>query len=222
MNLQLVIGLGNPGAAYETTRHNLGFRVVECLARRWGVAFSEPDPRFRVATAVTDAGSVVLLEPLTYMNRSDRALAAWSAWSGQLVAAAEDPGAGSDDDRTQDPPVTPLVVCDDLALPLGAVRIRSKGSAGGQKGLASIVRLLGSEHMPRVRLGVAPTGETVPTEDWSDYVLGEFNSQETELVEMIVRYAADAVEGVLVSGPAAAADSFNCRRIPGSSLPDDG
>ncbi len=224
----LVVGLGNPGRKYAATRHNLGFRIVECLAQRWHLAFNTSDPDYRLATGKYQGQSVTLLQPLTYMNLSGQAITAWSRASGYTVVDSSQPATGDcpgDDSSVGDlcsvERARLIVVCDDLALPLGALRIRAKGSAGGQKGLASILEAIGSEMIPRVRLGVAGADCTIEPEDWADYVLSEFSPDEFKSVETVITYAADAIECLLSSGIETAVSRFNCRQILDSALPDE-
>ena len=210
MAIRLVVGLGNPGARYARNRHNIGWRVLDELARRRGLAFGAGGPAWSAAD--DPAGDLVLLKPLTWMNRSGEALVAWSRHTGMVLTGAppvDAAGAG------QAPPpaaaVRPLVVCDDLALPLGAVRLRTRGSSGGQNGLASVIGLLGGEDFPRLRLGIAPADEPVPAHLWPDYVLADFGADEEEHVAGIVAHAADAVECCLELGAEAAGSRFNRR-----------
>lgn len=117
-----------------------------------------------------------------------------------------------------DDPVRPLVICDDLALPLGAVRLRARGSSGGQNGLASLIAHLGGEEFPRLRLGIAPLGAAVPPERWPDFVLADFDAAEEDAVAETVAHAADAVACWLDSGVEAAGFRFN-RRGPAAPPP---
>ncbi|HID75438.1 MAG TPA: aminoacyl-tRNA hydrolase [Planctomycetaceae bacterium] len=169
--MKLVVGLGNPGRKYEGTRHNVGYLVLAELARRFGT--SKPRSRFHGHVVEVDLEGVraVLLSPLTYMNRS-----------GLSAAAARDYYKLANDDL--------LVICDDLNLPLGKLRVRPKGSSGGQKGLEDIIRHLGAEDFPRLRIGIGS-----PPQGWdaTDYVLGRFSREEKAQIEQAVRRASDAV-----------------------------
>jgi PTH1 family peptidyl-tRNA hydrolase len=227
---RLIVGLGNPGPRYAGNRHNIGFMVVEELARRRGLVFGPAEPSYRAAG---DDG-LVLLQPLTYMNRSGGAVRAWSRDAGWPVTGAPVEPAGtseagpgaetpasscvpepapSPEAADQPPAVRPLVVCDDLALPLGAVRLRARGSSGGQNGLASILEELGGEEVPRLRLGVAPEGGVDPA-DWADYVLEDFGPGERDAVTELVAYACDTLDRWLEDGLEAAASRGNRRRGP--------
>lgn len=211
MVIRLVVGLGNPGARYARNRHNIGWRVLDELARRRQLAFGPGEGTWSAAD--DSAGGLVLLKPLTYMNLSGEALRDWSRRSGVLLSGAAllaDPSAEPAPVPAPDV-VRPLVVCDDLALPLGAVRLRSRGSSGGQNGLASVIEHLGGEDFPRLRLGIAPTDEPVPAHLWPDYVLADFDAAEEEQVIGIVAHAADAVDCCLELGAEAAGSRFNRR-----------
>ncbi len=224
----LVVGLGNPGARYARNRHNIGWRVLDELARRRGLAFGPDHGSWQAAVAAD--GGLVLLKPLTYMNLSGQALTDWSRWSGRPVTgreaasgpAADPAGAPGEPVDVPAPPgpdaLRPLVVCDDLALPLGAVRLRARGSSGGQNGLASLIEHLGGEGFPRLRLGIAPADRAVPPELWPDWVLADFDAAEEEAVAPIVAHAADAVECWLELGTEAAGSRFN-RRGPAAGPP---
>jgi len=210
--LQLIVGLGNPGAEYEATRHNVGYRVLDELARRVGARFRRDTRQYALAEAGSAGEHLILLKPTTYMNRSGQALRAWSARTGFRVTGrpAEEEG------------LAPIVICDDLALPLGSLRIRSRGSAGGQKGLASIIEVLGGQEFPRLRLGIAGGEGAIPPERWSDYVLEPFTGAEAEVAARLIVEAADALEVLISDGPAAAAARCNRRIRPGEgSTPGD-
>jgi PTH1 family peptidyl-tRNA hydrolase len=209
--LQLIVGLGNPGVEYESTRHNVGYRVLDELARRLGTRFRRETRQYAQAEVESDGEHLVLLKPLTYMNRSGQALRAWSARTGHRVTGQQ----------AQEEGLVPIVVCDDLALPLGSLRIRSRGSAGGQKGLASLIEVLGGQEFPRLRLGIAGGDGVIPPEQWSDYVLEPFTSAEAEAVAELIVLATDALQLLLREGPAAAAARCN-RRIKSSAGLTDG
>jgi PTH1 family peptidyl-tRNA hydrolase len=183
--MKLIVGLGNPGRQYERTRHNLGFMVVDLLAARWSIGMTVEGSgsfgRGRVA-----GQTVGLLKPMTFMNRSGQAVLEVVQFYKLETADL-------------------LVVFDDLDLPVGRVRVRAKGSAGGHKGLGDIINRLGSEDIARVRIGIArPAGD-----DAVDYVLSPFGPQEREPIEAAVRVAAQAAECWLTEGPDAAMNRYN-------------
>jgi PTH1 family peptidyl-tRNA hydrolase len=197
----IVFGLGNPGIEYRNTYHNVGFRVVETLADRWGVSsWSSPGSpgliQARIAeTAFGQARArVVLVEPWSYMNRA-----------GQVLAPLFDRfGVES----------RLLVVSDDLALPVGKIRIRERGSAGGHNGLKSTSSAYGSNDYRRVRVGIdtdRPKGDT------RDYVLSPVSRQDRETLGRAELLAADAVEFVISHGVRLAMSEFN-----GADLRDEG
>jgi PTH1 family peptidyl-tRNA hydrolase len=182
-----VVGLGNPGERYRETRHNLGFRVVETLARLLGVALDATE-----CNSVTGrrGGDLLLVLPQTYMNRSGYALRC-------LV------------ERHGFEPGEVLVVYDDVSLPLGRLRLRPGGSPGGHRGMESVVENLRTDRIPRLRLGCAGHEGTPAGEELVDYVLSPFRSEEREAAEEMVERAADACETWLREGIEAAMNRFN-------------
>ncbi len=185
MHIAAVVGLGNPGREYAATRHNVGFRVIDELARRWRLRVWWPRHHARIARR-RGGSPVWLVKPTTYMNLSGDAVAS-------LLAA----------ERLA--PAQVLVVVDDVDLPLGALRVRPSGGAGTHNGLRSVVGRIG-EGFPRLRLGVR--GQT-PWEDLAAYVLAPFAAEEEAQVEAMIVRAADCVETALHAGIARAASRFN-------------
>lgn len=185
-SLRLIVGLGNPGRRYRRTRHNLGFAVVEELARRWGLALRSSECNALVA----EGEGVILAQPQTYMNRSGYA----------VRCLAERHGCATEN---------VLVIYDDVALPVGKLRLRPSGSPGGHRGMESVVNNLRSEAVPRLRLGVGPADEALSGEDLVDYVLGRVSRSEEPLVEEMVERAASACELWLARGVEAAMNEFN-------------
>lgn len=185
--MKLIAGLGNPGRSYEGTRHNVGFDVLEIVAQRCG----SPPRRSRFQgefAQVTLRGSpAILLWPLTWMNLS-----------GASVLAARD--------FYKIAPADILVVCDDFQLPVERLRIRASGSGGGQKGLADILGRLGTESVPRLRVGVGPLPE-----GWTavDFVLGRFAPAQKQAIHVALQRAADAVEEWVGAGIEAAMNRYN-------------
>ena len=191
----LIVGLGNPGSKYEWTRHNCGFMVIDELARRAGKEVKAPECQALTARATIGGEQIMLVKPQTFMNLSGVAVAA-------LIKKYEVP------ERSW-----VLVISDDLALPFGKIRIRARGSAGGQKGLKSIIEKLGGQDFPRLRLGIAPDH---PVNDAVDFVLSEFPKKDRDALAQMVAQAADAVEAVLTIGVANAMSKYN-----GSLLGDE-
>lgn len=174
----VVIGLGNPGTAYASHRHNIGARCVAHFARRHGIALERRETRCRVGRGVVEGASVLLARPSTYMNESGSAVAG-------LVRKLRVPLSGL------------LVVYDDLDLPFGRLRLRARGSAGGHRGLASIIASLGSQEFPRLRVGIDRPG---PGLDPADYVLSPFTSPERAELPDILDKAAEAIRLVIAVG----------------------
>ena len=185
--MRLVVGLGNPGERYRRTRHNVGFMVVDALAARGGVRRGHEEHEAWVAEAEVGGEAALLVKPRTFMNRSGTAV-------DRLLAARH----GSVADI--------LVVLDDVALELGVLRVRERGSHGGHNGLRSLVECLASDEFPRVRVGIRRT--EVP-EDLADYVLSDFPGEDVLVVQEIVGWAADAVECVIREGVTVAMNRFN-------------
>lgn len=183
--MKLIVGLGNPGARYEHTRHNLGFRAVNELGRRWSISTGQEKFHAWFGTGVIHDQPVVLLKPTTFMNRS-----------GQAVQPAGHFYRLELEDL--------LVISDDLSLPPGRLRLRSGGSAGGHQGLADVIRLLGTESFARLRIGI---GEAIG--DPAVYVLERFLPEEEAVVSTMIRRAADAVECWITEGSEAAMNRFN-------------
>lgn len=194
--MRIVLGLGNPGERYRRTRHNLGHHVVEHLGVRWGASPGSLTPLgrvVRIAVVEIRGRSVVLAKSMTYMNRSGRA----------GLALCEHYGV--------EPPDL-LVVYDDADLELGRVRVRPRGGAGGHNGMRSLIAALSSEDMPRIRLGILGRDRT--RSELADYVLDEFEPEETVLARAMIETGADAVEAVAVEGVEAAMNRFNVRPPP--------
>jgi PTH1 family peptidyl-tRNA hydrolase len=184
--MKIIVGLGNPGPRYAATRHNVGFRVVEELAARLGAAAA----RELCGGLAGEAGELLLVRPQTFMNRS--------GFTVRCLA-----------DRFGLAPGDFLIVYDDVALPLGALRLRGKGSPGGHRGLESVLESVGSGEVPRLRLGVAGPAGPPPGESLADYVLGPFAAGEAGEVEALVARAAEACLAWASDGLEKAASRFN-------------
>ena len=188
--MPLIVGLGNPGKQYEGTPHNVGFEVLARVAGRAGVSFHRARSGDAEEAVVPGSPKVVFLRPLSYMNLSGRPVAAAMHWHGFELGDL-------------------LVVCDDVNLPLGHIRMREKGGAGGQKGLISILEHLTTDSFSRLRVGV---GGGHPGADVADHVLSRFSRAERQIVEPAFELAADAVECYLELGLGTAMNRFNTKR----------
>ncbi|MCC5843899.1 MAG: aminoacyl-tRNA hydrolase [Verrucomicrobia bacterium] len=188
-SIQLVVGLGNPGPAYDNTPHNIGFEVLDLLAARHNLRFKRGfGLRSWVSAWHREPSPVRLLKPRTFMNRS-----------GEAVAKAVR--------RWKLSPENVLIVYDDLELPLGRLRLRKRGSAGGHNGVTSVIRCLGdSQEFPRLRIGVGPRP---PGEELIRYVLSPWRDENMKRVEESRNRAADAVTSVLQGDFEAAMNQFN-------------
>jgi PTH1 family peptidyl-tRNA hydrolase len=180
----IVCGLGNPGPDYRSNRHNLGFMALDTLSERHFLSWRRAAGPAQVALWRVAGRAVTLIKPLGYMNESGAAL-------------AKHGGAATD---------ALLVVCDDLNLPLGAVRLRPRGGSGGHKGLDSLIEHLGTGDFPRLRLGI---GSAPPDADRADFVLSDFLPEERDAVNGMIETAADAIETAVRQGIDAAMRRFN-------------
>ncbi len=183
--MKLIVGLGNPGPKYAGTRHNVGFEVVDVLASRWGISLTAEKFHGWFGLHRVYGERVVLLKPMTYMNRSGRAVAGAGRFYKLELGDL-------------------LVISDDMALPLGCLRMRVRGSAGGHKGLQDIVDQLGTDDWSRLRVGI---GE--PVGDPTAYVLNRFTEDEETIVKRAEQRAADAVECWMQHGADLAMTRFN-------------
>ena len=184
----IVVGLGNPGTKYDNTRHNVGFRTIDLVSEELGVKVNRS--RFKALTGTgTVAGQKVLfLKPQTFMNASG--LSVEPAATFYKV-----------------PPERILVVFDDISLPVGKIRIRADGSAGGHNGLKSLISSLGSQAFPRIKVGVG--AKPHPDYDLADWVLSKFSAKEEKDLAPAVKNAAAAVEDIIRSGTEKAAAKYN-------------
>ena len=190
MSFQLIIGLGNPGRQYQETRHNVGFMVLDRLAAASGASFQSV-PKWQSHLAKIPGCGTILLKPQTFMNLSGRAIQqilAFHTWSPEEI----------------------LVIYDDAALPLGTLRFREKGSAGGHNGIKSILQHLGNDLFPRLKLGIGTSepGEIV------GHVLGKFSPDEQPILENMLATALDAVQLARSQGIATAAHRYHTRNNP--------
>jgi PTH1 family peptidyl-tRNA hydrolase len=195
--ISLVVGLGNPGARYEKTWHNLGYMVVDRWAAIHGLNFRPGRGEYYQLAWGKGVGKVTFLKPTPYMNLSGIPTGGVARY---LKLSPENI----------------LVICDDVALPLGVLRIRKTGSAGGHKGLASIIGTLGSEEIPRMRLGIW-------TENWrgdlADYVLSAIPKKLRDDLLIVVNSAAEALDSILTEGIETAMNRYN-RNFLGQDAPE--
>ena len=190
--MKAIVGLGNPGREYAGTRHNIGFEVIDEVARRWNVRLRPW--KSAADLAVVTGRSAVLVEPQTFMNLSGDAVGRVAAFH-KLE------------------PADVLVVVDEVQLPLGRIRLRRSGSSGGHNGLKSIIQHIGTE-FPRLRIGV---GRGDPKWDLADHVLSRFGREEREAVAEAVNRAADAVEMFVDEGIEVAMNRFNQSPVEGGT-----
>lgn len=184
----LVVFLGNPGLKYTDTRHNAGFMTGDALSKSLGVSINRARFQALVAECTIGEERVLLMKPQTYMNLSgDAAIQAVNFY--------------------KIPPEHVLVVSDEISLPIGRLRVRTKGSAGGHNGLKSLIARLGTEDFPRIRLGVGAPPH--PDYDMADWVLSSFRNQDAEDMAKAVSRAAEAVVCYITEGPDKAMNKFN-------------
>jgi len=202
--IRLIVGLGNPGSQYEQSRHNCGFRVVDRLSQRWGIPL-KLEARFQglLGEGTWQSHKIRLLQPQTFMNRSGQsvqALLAWYKWD----------------------PAQVLVVYDDMDLPLGKLRLRQRGSAGGHNGIKSLIQHLGTDCFPRIRVGVGHPGGK---KDVVQHVLGAFTPEEQPCLGLVLEAVTAAVETILSQDLAAAMNRYNgidcCAALTPESNPAD-
>ena len=195
---QLIIGLGNPEPKYDRTRHNIGFEAVDALARDWGLSWQE-NKRFQGFIAEGDSppwGKIRLLKPQTYMNRSGQSVRAVLDWY-KLE------------------PESILVIYDDMDLPLGRLRIRLSGSAGGHNGIKSMIAHVGTENFARLRIGIGKSSEKATI----SHVLGRFTPQENQVILKVLDLSRKAIELGLKQGLQKAMSLYNNQSVEiGSNL----
>lgn len=197
--MKLIVGLGNPSAKYDGTRHNVGFEVVDELVRRLGLVFESSPTKAVMARARGSRGDLILAKPLTFMNLSGQAVGELSKY---YHISVEDL----------------LMVSDDINLSLGQLRARSGGSDGGHNGLRSVIELLGTEQVPRLRVGI---GRGELQRDLSDHVLDHFKNTELQTIKTTIIKAADAAELFVDQGIEAVMNRFNRADLTGDLLEDE-
>lgn len=183
----LIVGLGNPGNEYERTRHNCGFLAIDELAERVGRQVKTSECQALTTKAQIRNSEALLIKPQTFMNLSGVSVAALAK-------------------KYEVKPERILIISDDVALPFGSLRVRQQGSAGGQNGLKSVIKELGTQNFPRLRIGIAPDH---PIRNLSDFVLGEFTKTERSKLSEVISQAADAVTTILTIGMAEAMSQYN-------------
>jgi peptidyl-tRNA hydrolase, PTH1 family len=190
---QLIVGLGNPGSKYDQTRHNIGFVAIDTLAKSWQISLAE-NRKFQgiFGEGRSAAGKIRLLKPTTFMNLSGQSIRAVMDWY-KLPAEAV------------------LVVYDDMDLPLGKIRLRQSGSAGGHNGMKSAIAHLGSQNFPRLRIGIGAPKEGDPDKQVIAHVLGRFSATEDRLLPEVMKLIEDAVEMSLKQGIPKAMSLYNNR-----------
>ena len=184
----LIVGLGNPGDQYENTRHNVGFRALDELAEIANVSVQKLKYKALTNTATVSGCKVLLMKPITYMNLSGEAVGEAARFF-------------------KIPPERVIVLSDDTSLPVGKLRIRKSGSAGGHNGLKSIIQHLGTDQVPRIKIGVGEKPH--PDYDMADWVLGKFPPADKKVIDEMVQKAAKAVEYYMKDGPEKAMGKFN-------------
>ena len=184
--MKLIVGLGNIGREYENTRHNIGFMVVDELARRLGVSFGKED-RSAYMAEYRAPEKIIIIKPTTYMNLSGNAVRYWM-------------------NKENIPVENILVLVDDIALPFGAIRIKGSGSDAGHNGLKNIAQMLGTEAYPRLRFGL---GNDFPRGCQIDYVLGQFTLDERQRLPVRVATAVEAIRTYVLAGLQTAMCDFN-------------
>lgn len=193
---QLIVGLGNPEKKYEQTRHNIGFEAIDLLASRWDISVSE-NRRFQgfFGEGVGPKGAKIrVLKPLTYMNRSGQAIRAVTDWY-------------------KIPSTSVLTIYDDMDLPMGRMRLRLSGSAGGHNGMKSTIAHLGTQDFPRLRIGIGKPADAGVDRSTVSYVLGKFSPDEKPIISEVLQLVGDAVELSIKQGVEKAMSLYNGRTI---------
>ena len=193
----IIAGLGNPTLQYRGTRHNVGFDVIDTLADKYNIAVETRKSRALIGKGIIAGQKVLLVKPQTYMNLSGESI-------GELVSYYK-----VDEEQEL------LVIYDDVSLDVGQLRIRRKGSAGGHNGIKDIIRPLGTDVFPRIKIGV---GEKPKGYDLADYVLGHFSREEREMMEEGYQKAAEAVEMILAGELDEAMNVFNRKAKPKEAI----
>lgn len=200
--IQLIVGLGNPGAKYDQTRHNIGFEVIDLLSRSWQIPLSEHRKfQGQFGEGMTVSRKLRLLKPTTFMNLSGQSIRAVTDWY-------------------KLPPESVLVIYDDMDLPIGKLRLRQSGSAGGHNGIKSAIAHLHSQNFPRLRIGIGSAKQNVKQAEGEviSHVLGRFSQAESKAMSEMLKLVVDAIEMSLRQGIPKAMSLYNSRSVeaPGS------
>ncbi|MFN6486058.1 MULTISPECIES: aminoacyl-tRNA hydrolase [unclassified Nostoc] len=198
---QLIVGLGNPEAKYDQTRHNIGFAAVEALSRSWRISLAE-NRKFQGEYGegmAPSGGKIRLLKPLTYMNRSGQSIQAVTSWY-------------------KLPPESVLIIYDDMDLPLGKTRLRLSGSAGGHNGMKSAIAHLSTQNFPRLRIGIGKPKDAANNDDSGaiSHVLGRFSATENQQMSFVLQFVVECLELSLKQGVEMAMNVCNSRTINNS------
>lgn len=191
--MKLIVGLGNPTLQYEHTRHNAGFDALDIISRKYDIPLKEKKHKGLYGIGFVEGMKTILCKPQTYMNLSGECV-------GELM-----------DYYDIDPETELIVLSDDIDLPIGKIRVRSKGSAGGHNGLKNIIFMTGTDGFARVKIGV---GEKTKGWDLADHVLSRFSDEDRKLFDLALTDAADAAVMILKDGAEAAMNSFNGKVLP--------
>ena len=195
---KIIVGLGNPGPRYAHTRHNIGFDCIDRLAQSWDILLSDRRQHVVLGQGEVQETPVVLAKPRTFMNNSGHAVR-------YLLA------------RFRAQPSDLVIIYDEMDLPLGIIRLRSRGGAAGHQGMASIINVLGSNKFPRVRVGI---GKPESADDWIRYVLEPFREDELTVVRHVVERVAASLDSLLEEGIDRAMNRFNTTRSPSPKAAD--
>jgi len=198
---ELIVGLGNPGPQYAQTRHNVGFLAVDALARHWQIPLSQ-ERKFQAEFgqgAGVSGRRVWLLKPLTYMNHSGQSIRAAVDWLKLPISSV-------------------LIISDDMDLPLGKIRLRLSGSAGGHNGIRSAIAHLGTQDFPRLRVGIGQPALKRPQQDATAHVLGRPSPQEAQVFAKVLPFVVEAVEYSLAQGMEKAMSIYNSQAVANTAL----
>jgi len=188
--MYLVVGLGNPGKEYESTRHNIGFRVIDRLSKDLNIAVSKGQCNALIGQGAIDGHKIILAKPQTFMNLSGQSVSDLLSW--YKIEASH-----------------LVLIYDDLDLDIGQLRIRPKGNSGGHKGVGSVIDRLGTNEFARVRIGIGKPDQIIEGEIGSDYVLSKIPKSEQEAIDRSILSAAEAVPLIITEGLEAAMNKYN-------------